>query len=118
MIYVPVIRVYDKDLKREHIVGTNIHDTLVTNGKSISYYNMQNGCGTGETYEFVGEKTPFGGKAEIEMMPLNKFLELYTKLAKEQNDIEEHFQEDLAEIRKQFDREEEIKSKDGYTRHT
>ena len=42
-------RVWDKDLKHMHIVGTGHHDSIVF-GKNnrFEYRNMQNGCGSGD----------------------------------------------------------------------
>lgn len=47
------LEILDKDTGRKHIIGTNPHDCLlVVNGK-VEYYNLQNGCSSPETYEFV-----------------------------------------------------------------
>lgn len=48
--------IYDKDCKVAHEYGTNQHDSLVLdeNG-ALRYYNLQNGCGSPETYEFCDE---------------------------------------------------------------
>ena len=48
----PVIIVRNTTTGEEHIVGTDEHDMLnIENGK-ISYYNLQDGGGIGDGYEF------------------------------------------------------------------
>ena len=47
------LEIYDKDTKTKHIIGTNPHDCLLVQDGKVEYYNLQNGCGTPETYEFV-----------------------------------------------------------------
>lgn len=47
------IEVYDKEMKKKHVVGTDVHDCLLVTDGKVEYYNLQNGCGTPYTYEFV-----------------------------------------------------------------
>jgi uncharacterized phage protein (TIGR01671 family) len=52
-------RVWDKDLKKKHILGENEHDSIHFLNNQACYYNLQNGCGSlpkelGEgTYEIM-----------------------------------------------------------------
>ena len=47
-------RVWDKEDKRMHICGENIHDSISFDDDNIGeYYNLQNGCGSPETYELM-----------------------------------------------------------------
>jgi uncharacterized phage protein (TIGR01671 family) len=52
-------RVFDKDLKRMHICGEDVHDSISFINNQACYYNLQNGCGSlpkelGEgTYEIM-----------------------------------------------------------------
>lgn len=41
-------RVWDKDIKRMHICGENVHDEITFESKTNKayYYNLQNGCGS------------------------------------------------------------------------
>ena len=74
----PIIKVRDKDSGRTHIVGTNPHDTLVHNKDtgSLEYYNLQNGCGTPATYEFMaGDYVPMLG-CPVEFITAQELLEL------------------------------------------
>jgi hypothetical protein len=55
----PVIKIKDNDTGSIRIVGTSTHDTLfVSDNGGIGYYNLQNGCGSGETYSFQGVYRP------------------------------------------------------------
>lgn len=47
------LEVYDKETKTTHIVGNDTHDCLLVRNGKVEYYNLQNGCGTPDTYEFV-----------------------------------------------------------------
>lgn len=61
---------------------------------NLEYYNLQNGCGTPETYEFViGEYVPMLGHP-VEFMTLDELLEI----AKEQDVIEKDKQEARTEF--------------------
>ena len=67
----PVIRVRDKLTGREHVVGSDTHDTLyVGDDGGIHYYNLQNGEGTGRNgdYEFVGVDDEYALGPEIEFV--------------------------------------------------
>jgi uncharacterized phage protein (TIGR01671 family) len=44
-------RVYDKDAKKVHECGNDIHDSLEFDDDGVLYYyNLKNGCGSPETY--------------------------------------------------------------------
>lgn len=76
---IPVIKVRDKAIGSVHIVGSNSHDSLFVNEHFISYYNLQNGCGSrGDDaygYEFVFEQNQWGA-SYIEFVTLEKFIEI------------------------------------------
>lgn len=51
---IPIIRIRDKFTGNIRILGTDQHDMLVAEEDgSIGYYNLQNGDGTRDGYEFV-----------------------------------------------------------------
>jgi hypothetical protein len=52
------LEVYDKDNEVSHVIGTNQHDYLFVENGIVQYYNLQNGCGTPETYSFVEKEMP------------------------------------------------------------
>lgn len=39
-------RVWDKDLKKMHVCGENVHDSMSFVHNQACYYNLQNGCGS------------------------------------------------------------------------
>ena len=45
--------VRDKHNGHIHQVGTDVHDSVVFLCGQVTYYNMQNGCGTLDEYEWV-----------------------------------------------------------------
>lgn len=47
------IWVRDKSNGDIHQVGTDVHDSLVMMDGAVHYYNLWNGCGTLDEYEFV-----------------------------------------------------------------
>lgn len=47
------IWVKDNDSGVIHQVGTDQHDSLEMINGRVEYYNLQNGCGTPDTYSFV-----------------------------------------------------------------
>lgn len=47
------LEVYDRGIDTTHIVGTNPHDYLYVKNGVVQYYNLQNGCGTFDDYNFV-----------------------------------------------------------------
>lgn len=47
------LEVFDKLLGESHIVGTSVHDVLEVLDGKVLYYNLQNGGGTPDEYEFV-----------------------------------------------------------------
>lgn len=53
---IPIIRVRDKVSGDVHILGTDQHDDLILDKGGLSYYNLQNGDGTLDGYEFVAKK--------------------------------------------------------------
>ena len=53
---IPIIRVRDKADGSVHILGTDQHDDLMLENGSLAYYNLQNGDGTLDGYEFVAQK--------------------------------------------------------------
>lgn len=53
-IKMPAIYVRDYCTKCIHMVGTNEHDRLYLDDDGhIQYFNLQNGCGTPDEYDFV-----------------------------------------------------------------
>ncbi|WP_240377209.1 hypothetical protein [Bacillus piscicola] len=94
----PIIKVKDIAQKTEHIVGTNIHDTLeIQDDGTISYYNLQNGEGTrvfGD-YRFVGNVDEMG--MTVEFVSFEEIKNIYQQM--EQKDEEkEKFIESLFEM--------------------
>ena len=47
------LEIYDKDNDTKHIIGTNPHDCLYVKNGQVRYYNLQNGGGLDDWYEFV-----------------------------------------------------------------
>ena len=45
--------VKDKSNGQIHQVGTDVHDSVEYLGGQVHYYNLQNGCGTLDEYEWV-----------------------------------------------------------------
>jgi uncharacterized phage protein (TIGR01671 family) len=41
-------RVYDKAIKKMHVVGSDTHDSFTCFNGDVQYYNLQNGEGSGE----------------------------------------------------------------------
>lgn len=79
-ILFPVIKVKDKATNAEHIVGTDIHDQLkIKDGRTISYYNLQNGEGTmfGD-YQFEGNYNNYEG-VTIDFVSFEELTEIYKK---------------------------------------
>lgn len=52
--------VRDKSNGYIHQVGTDVHDSVVYLNGQVIYYNLQNGCGTPEEYEWVDAPDPDG----------------------------------------------------------
>ena len=77
---IPVIKVRDKDTGRIHIVGTNRHDMLTVKPECIEYYNLQNGCGSDYTYEFLPhdgyDPAEWWNDPNVEMVTLEEWLKL------------------------------------------
>lgn len=51
----PLIKIRDKATGHVRYVGEDSHDQLIFEYGRIEYYNLQNGCGTPGSYEFVPE---------------------------------------------------------------
>lgn len=50
----PLLWLYDKETGEEHLYGTDIHDSLCLDMQGqVSYYNYQNGEGTGEDGDYL-----------------------------------------------------------------
>ena len=47
------LEVYDKLNGKIHEVGSDTHDVLLVSDGVVEYYNLENGDGTGDGYEFV-----------------------------------------------------------------
>lgn len=109
----PIIKVYDRRTKKEHIVGTNIHDVLeIEEGQTIRYFNYQNGEGTGKhgDYRFVGvgeNNNPFES-VKVEFVTLEELKQIYKefkKKSKESEQIKEKIFDLLGEeLKKEDDR--------------
>lgn len=77
---IPIIKVKDKGSGTEHIVGEDSHDALLTDGHTIRYYNLQNGCGSDyedSEYEFQG--TDIFGEVSIDFVTLEDFIDMNIK---------------------------------------
>lgn len=50
-----LINLWVKDKANGHIhqVGTDVHDSVIFLCGEVTYYNLQNGCGTPDEYEWV-----------------------------------------------------------------
>lgn len=77
---IPVIRVKDNGRNGEvHIVGTNSHDCLVVDKHQLTYYNLQNGCGSQFSdpygYEFDFEENSWD-LPRIQFVTLEEFIKL------------------------------------------
>ena len=86
---IPVIKIRDKQDGSVHIVGSNSHDSLIVNKHSITYYNLQNGCGTYDDeygYEFVYEENEWD-------VPYIQFVTLEEWMKLNMNDIDEQTKE-------------------------
>ena len=87
---IPIIRVKDRSTGRIHIVGTDSHDHLHLWHGLFSYYNLQNGCGTGMDreceYEFFTDTKDHHGLPEVEMVSIEEFIEIYTNEIKNEKE--------------------------------
>lgn len=94
----PIIKVKDIVSGEEHIVGTDIHDTLISyDDYSLHYYNMHNGSGTGEDeYKFDliadGYSIPY-----VEFVSFEELEKIYEE-AKIREAEEEEAKRELAQI--------------------
>lgn len=96
----PIIKVKDSATNREHIVGTNSHDELEVNeGKYITYYNLQNGEGTGDfgAYRFTGDHCDYRG-VTIEFVTFEELKKIYENQLENQLVEDKKQQEILDEI--------------------
>ena len=76
----PIIRIKDTDNGREHIVGTDTHDSLYINGNGrIAYTNLQNGGGLDDWYEFVGSQSEYSAFPVVEFVTFEGLMKLYSK---------------------------------------
>ena len=77
---IPVIRVRDKMTGYTRIVGSNTHDMLIVEPSHLRYYNLQNGCGTLEAYEFLPQDdydpAEWWNDPHVEMVTLEEWLKL------------------------------------------
>ena len=113
----PIIRVLDKDYKREHIVGTDSHDTLyIGNDGQIHYRNLQNSEGTGKrgSYAFKGVKNKWSLYTEIEFVSLDDLIEIIKEQAKLSAERERILRETMRHIFKDFDDEVEQSKQEGF----
>ena len=118
----PLIRVRDKDNGREHIVGTDTHDSLyIDDDGSLHYHNYQNGEGSGASrkyaYEFVGAGAEWAERPQIEFIEIDKLLDIYV----EQTKLDAEREKDLREFAKaafaKWEKEIEQSEADGF-RHS
>lgn len=75
----PVIVVKDKSTGKEHIVGSDIHDSLILEDSgTLMYRNLQNGEGSGEfgAYEFVSNDTD-AEEAGIRFVTMEELMKIY-----------------------------------------
>lgn len=76
---IPVIRVRDRMTGTTRIVGTNSHDCLLVYPSRLEYYNLQNGCGSADAYDFICEEhdpKEWWEVDHVEMVTLEKWIEL------------------------------------------
>lgn len=101
----PIIRVKDRSLKREHIVGTDVHDQLIINNdQTISYYNLQNGEGTGEHggYCFVGKEDEYFG-VTVEFVTFEELRNIYEEECRKAEEVEKALRKFLMNLRNTSD---------------
>ena len=81
MTHVPLIYIRDKSSGHERLVGTNCHDQLIIDEKTkaIRYHNLQNSCGTPDTYELV---EPVLRECESKLIELRKQKDNYQMLVR------------------------------------
>jgi len=93
---VPIIRVRDKYSGKEHIVGFDKHDSLIEGADGgLQYYNLQNGDGTPDGYDFVFEEDRFN--AYVEMVSVDEAVKLWQKAERLQKENEETLKKMLGE---------------------
>ena len=76
---IPVIIVRDKMTGTTRIVGANTHDQLTVYPDHLEYYNLQNGCGSREAYEFIDEDhdpSEWWSDPHVKMVTLEEWIEL------------------------------------------
>ncbi len=121
MIRIPIIKVKDKTMNTEHIVGTNTHDQLIIENNAIHFLNIQCMEGTqfDGDYSFVGiEGNEYEPETTVEFVTLEEFGKLYKDIAREQNEAEERLQNLIKEILAEEEKEEKAKKRKGYIFHT
>jgi len=97
MYKLPIIKVKDKSTNQIHIVGSDSHDQLYINENgTISYYNLQNGEGTGGDYEFVGVDNEYE-EGLIEMEDITKDNPIIKELSNKLEELEKLYYKVLFE---------------------
>lgn len=120
---IPIIRVRDTDNGNSHIVGTDSHDELLLENDtgSIYYGNMQNletsRKDLNNAYEFESVENADCVQS-IEFVTLEEFVEIYTKIAKEQAQSEFDLQKAFTEAFGEMQKLKTLRQKPGYIRHT
>ena len=113
----PIIRVWDKDYNREHIVGTDSHDCLYIDlDGHIGYRDLQNGEGTGKhsSYDFIGINDEWSPYAEIEFVELDELIEIIKEQVKMSAEHEQKLRKLMKHIWKDFDDEVKQSQHEGF----
>ncbi len=121
MIRIPIIKVKDTTDNIEHIVGTDIHDSLIIKNNAIHYLNLQCMEGTqyNGDYKFVGiEGDMHDPETTVEFVTIEELARLYKDIAREQNEREERLQSFIKEVLAEEEKGEEIRKRQGYIFHT
>lgn len=96
----PVIIVRNTTTGEEHIVGTDAHDMLNIEKGRISYYNLQDGGGIGDGYEFkifVEKPEPHSEYENlVRMISFSKLQEMYVNM--QTMDARRHMMECLKKL--------------------
>ncbi len=119
MIRIPIIKVTTENT--EHIVGTDVHDSLIIKDNAIHYLNLQCMEGTqyNGDYKFVGiEGDMHDPETTVEFVTIEEFARLYKDIAREQNEREERLQSFLKGIFDEEEKGKEIRKCQGYIFHT
>ena len=100
-MYVPIIKVRDKESGKVHIVGSNHHDRLIKGEHGLEYLNIQCQDGTMDGYEFALEECDDGWRGKeyyVEMIPVEDAIALWTKMEQEHTDGIRQLKEILAKM--------------------